>query len=236
MGTKSATLGSGGLDPSDQNKLDNATSAATVSTLALRDASGRFKVTDPSAADDVATKGSCAAAIAAADPTPDLLDWAVNGQSAAIARYNNGSAYTLGTEWVVHQRIATFVRRVLGVKARLAVSGSETYAFFLWDFAGTLHETKSVTASADGEYSITFNTPFQPLLNAPFRVGYCNTTNPTFYTRIATATFGRDFNTAIVSGGVRCTAAVYYVLGASTRPTTSSGSERYPVAPVFEVL
>lgn len=49
--------GASGLMPgSDKTKLDNATASNTNSTLVLRDASGRFQATSPSADADVATK------------------------------------------------------------------------------------------------------------------------------------------------------------------------------------
>ncbi len=52
-----AGVSDGALSGTDKQKLDNATSSPTVSTLVLRDSSGRAQVVDPSAAQDIATKG-----------------------------------------------------------------------------------------------------------------------------------------------------------------------------------
>ncbi|MBD2860528.1 pyocin knob domain-containing protein [Paenibacillus oceani] len=51
-----STTTPGRMSAADKTKLDNATNAATASTLVQRDASGRFKAAAPAAADDVARR------------------------------------------------------------------------------------------------------------------------------------------------------------------------------------
>jgi len=168
------------------------------------------------------------------NPPPSLLDWIANGQTTAAERFSAGNTYTVGSEWAIRQRIRGVIRRVVGLKARLINSGNETHDLSLWNFAGTLHETKSVVVTSTGEWTVTFDVPFQPLLNATFLIGMCNRTN-TAYNRISAASSNRDYVTTIVSGGVQLVNAGRYVLGTNTRPT-NTGSERFPIECVFEEL
>ena len=81
---------SGLISGSDKTKLDNATASNTNSTLVLRDSSGRFQATSPSADADVATKAYVDAARSGLDVKASVRA-ATTGPGTLASSFANGS-------------------------------------------------------------------------------------------------------------------------------------------------
>lgn len=81
---------SGLISGSDKTKLDNATASNTNSTLVLRDSSGRFQATSPSADADVATKAYVDAARSGLDVKASVRA-ATTGTGTLASSFANGS-------------------------------------------------------------------------------------------------------------------------------------------------
>jgi hypothetical protein len=86
--TAATTGAAGSMSAADKTKLDAATDAATASTLALRDASGRLKVADGAAAGDAVNKGQL-------DAVANGLDWKASVRAATTANITLSGAQTI---------------------------------------------------------------------------------------------------------------------------------------------
>ncbi len=75
------------MSAADKAKLDAATAAATVSTLAQRDAAGRMATVDPVAASDVATKGYV-------DALAMGLDWKASVRASSVSSFGRTGTLT----------------------------------------------------------------------------------------------------------------------------------------------
>lgn len=162
---------SGLLTGADQQKLDNATSSPTATTLAFRDASGRLQVATPVAADDAANKGYVDAARAGLDVKDSVRVATTASITLSAPQTIDGVAVIEGDRVLVKDQTAGETNGIYVVGAS-AWSRSEDANISAEVTAGMFTFVEEGTVNGDSGFVLTTNNPITlgttPLVFAQF--------------------------------------------------------------------
>jgi hypothetical protein len=162
---------SGLLTGADKQKLDNATSSPTATTLALRDASGRLQVATPVAADDAANKGYVDAARAGLDVKDSVRAATTTNITLSAPQTIDGVSVIAGDRVLVKDQNAGETNGIYVVAAG-AWQRSEDANVSAEVTAGMFTFVEEGTVNGDSGFVLTTNNPITlgttPLVFAQF--------------------------------------------------------------------